>query len=696
MKPRVDHELEQYRNLLDTPKEFKDGFGWNTIAGIVFCGLVMLPGSIYLGLMTGGSLGGAAPWVTVILFAEISRRALKTMSRQELVILLHAANIMVAANAMLPGGPFGGLVFRAYLVTSEAVRDAGMTGAFPSWFAPPPDSPAILDRNFMHPDWLVPIALICCMTFIGMIKRYTLGYFFFRLTSDIEKLPFPMAPISAQGAMAMAEMDEKPATTADGKPAPPKPGETAGTKPPPSRWRIFSLGAAMGIAFGAIQVGIPAISGLLLDKPFYLIPQPWLDLTTFTEGILPATPTGLVLDLGIIFIGFVIPFWAVVGTFAAIVLTLILNPILHHAGVLTHWQPGMNTINTAFANRLDFWLSFGIGAGLGIAAVSIFSTVRDVMRKVRDRKDQEKRGFTTQDLWATPKKGRGDYPLWIALAVYSLTAIAVIVLCHKLVPQIPIVFLIIFSFLYNPFISYVNARLLGIAGQTVDIPFVRESVFLLSGAKGVDIWLAPIPIENYGGMAQSFRVNELTGVSFWSLIKADIVAVPILFLLSFFFWSFIWSSDPVPSDVYPYAQVHWEFASKNDVLVWSSTFVAPGEDPASKSLMDSQFMKAISVNFIGAGFGFTVIGFTLLSALGLPVMLIYGFVRGLGAFPHVMALEIVGALLGRFYYQKRYGSGNFLRMAPTLMAGYLTGVGLISMATIALKLIKEAVSSAPF
>ena len=356
----------------------------------------------------------------------------------------------------------------------------------------------------------------------------------------------------------------------------------------------------------------------------------------------------------------------------------------------------MNTINTAFANRLDFWLSFGIGAGLGIAAVSIFSTVRDVMRKVRDRKDQEKRGFTTQDLWATPKKGRGDYPLWIALAVYSLTAIAVIVLCHKLVPQIPIVFLIIFSFLYNPFISYVNARLLGIAGQTVDIPFVRESVFLLSGAKGVDIWLAPIPIENYGGMAQSFRVNELTGVSFWSLIKADIVAVPILFLLSFFFWSFIWSSDPVPSDVYPYAQVHWEFASKNDVLVWSSTFVAPGEDPASKSLMDSQFMKAISVNFIGAGFGFTVIGFTLLSALGLPVMLIYGFVRGLGAFPHVMALEIVGALLGRFYYQKRYGSGNFLRMAPTLMAGYLTGVGLISMATIALKLIKEAVSSAPF
>ena len=35
-------------------------------------------------------------------------------------------------------------------------------------------------------------------------------------------------------------------------------------------------------------------------------------------------------------------------------------------------------------------------------------------------------------------------------------------------------------------------------------------------------------------------------------------------------------------------------------------------------------------------------------------------------------------------------------MAPTLMAGYFTGVGLIGMATIAMNLIKNAVSSAPF
>ena len=56
---KVDKELEQYRNLLKPPAQFEDGFSWTTIAGIFFCGLIMLPGSIYLGLMTGGTIAGA-------------------------------------------------------------------------------------------------------------------------------------------------------------------------------------------------------------------------------------------------------------------------------------------------------------------------------------------------------------------------------------------------------------------------------------------------------------------------------------------------------------------------------------------------------------------------------------------------------------------------------------------------------------
>jgi len=696
-----DSELAKYRDLLETPKEFKDGFGWSTVIGILFCGLIMMPGSIYLGLMTGGSMGAAATWVTVILFSEVARRAMKTMSKQNLVVLLYAAGGIMAGQ-----GLFGGVVYRAYLVTSDAVRDAGMRDAFPRWWAPGPSSEAIQQRLLFHVDWLVPLGLIIFMMIVGLIQKYTIGYFFFRLTSDVERLPFPFAPIQAQGAMALAEADQRdsgPAGQAAG-------GEhemflrtRRGEKKRSERWRLFSLGTTIGILFGLIQVGIPAITGIIFGKPFFLIPQPFIETTPLTESILPATPTGMTLDLGIILVGAVVPFWAVIGTFIAILFTLVANPIMQNLGILSSWQPGMDTVNTTFSNSIDFYLSFGIGAAFGIAIVSVYQTVRDVRAKMRESAaasaGPDRKADPRSSLWKTPNLGRGDYSMWLALAGYVISCLALVTLCYILLKDTGtnrfglLAFLLIFVFLYNPFISYVNARLLGIAGQSVDIPFVKETAFIVSGAKGVDVWLAPIPIDNYGYQAQSFRVNELTGVNFWSLIKTDLVVMPIMFILSLVFWAFIWHAAPIPSDAFPATQINWDLMSKQNVLLFSSTFAGSGGE---SSIMDSQFMQAVHPPMIGAGLCVTVGLFTLLSAWGLPVLLVYGLIRGFGQLPHYMALEIVGALLGRFYFQKKFGSKRFLQMAPTILAGYFTGVGLIGMSTIALKLISAAISAAPF
>ena len=67
MRMRENEELAEYRSLMEPPEEYKDGFGWKTIIGALFIGLVMMPGSIYLSLMTGGSMGAAGTWVTVCL-----------------------------------------------------------------------------------------------------------------------------------------------------------------------------------------------------------------------------------------------------------------------------------------------------------------------------------------------------------------------------------------------------------------------------------------------------------------------------------------------------------------------------------------------------------------------------------------------------------------------------------------------------
>lgn len=686
-----DAELERYRTLLEVPKTFKDGFGWTTVVGIFFCGLVMMPGTIYLGLMTGGDMASAGSWVTLILFGEIARRAMQPLNKQNLVVLLHAANVMLGGAMLFPGGPLAQLVYRSYLITSDAVRDVGMTSCFPKWFVPSPESQAILQRNLLHADFLVPIALIAFCILIGLIKKYTLGYFLFRLTSDVERLAFPLAPIAAQGTMALAEEDEEKASRKKGSPDT-SPNKGGGI----TRWQIFTLGIMIGLLYGFIQVGIPSITGLFLEKPVFILPQPWLDTTILTERILPATPTGVSMDPGILILGFVLPFWAVVGTFAAIVITLISNPLLHATGILSRWQPGMDTVNTSFANSIDFWMSFGIGTALGISVISIFSTLRSLVQRLREAREKgEGSGAPRENIWAVPE-GRGDYPLWLALAGYIVAASLMIYVVHLLVPAFPLLFLVFFAFFYSPFISYVNARLLGMAGQTVEVPFVREGSFILSGAKGVDIWLAPIPIENYGSLAQSFRVNELTGVKFWSLFKAEIVAIPILFILSLLFWAFLWNSGPVPSELFPNAALRWELMAKQQTLLYSSTFVPQGQDPSISNIADTEFMKAIHPSVIAGGFGFTVILFTLLSIFGLPVMLIYGLVRGFGDLPHSMIIEIVGAMIGRYYFWKKFGENNFLRMAPTILAGYLTGVGLIAMATIAMKLIQQAVSGSPF
>ena len=681
-KVKVDKDLAAYRDLLQPPTEFKDGFGWSTIGGILFCGLIMLPGSIYLGLMTGGNMGAASTWVTLILFSEIARRSLKTMNKQELVVLLRAAQMSLAV------GPFGGFVYRAYLISSEPVRDAGMKDAFPTWWVPAADSAAILNRDFLHSDWMIPILLALAMAFLGLVKRYTLGYFFFRLTSDVEKLPYPMAPIQAQGALALAEADQKPAAGSAAAMAPLKPGSSGSP-----RWRQFSLGATIGLAFGALQVGVPAITGLFLAKPVFLVPAPFLDLTTLTEAFLPSTPFGIALDLGVIMLGMVLPFWAIAGGFAAVVLTLILNPILHSAGVLSSWQPGMDTVNTTFSNEVDFWMSLHIGVGLAVACVSIFMTVRDVRAKLRDVRERRAAagvGGPVIDLWATPP-GRGDYPLWIALVVWFAAASATISLCWWLLPKDPAIaiFLFFFAFIYSPLISYVNARLLGISGQHIDIPFLKESAFIVSGAKGIDIWLAPIPIENYGDKAQALRVNELTGVRMWSLLKTELVIIPVMFLISLAFWGFIWKANAIPSPAFPAAEINWALDAKRHALLYSSTFAPPGQE---SSILDSHFMHAIHPWTIGIGLVGGIALFTTLSWAGAPILFVFGIVRGLGQMPHFLILEIVGALVARYYLEKKFGRDEWRRMAPTIMAGYFTGVGLIGMATIALKLIQQAVT----
>ena len=644
-----DKELQEYRDLLETPEHFEEGFNWKTVVGAIFIGFLMMPGSMYLQLVIGTSIGPAARWVTIIIFAELAKRAYSELKQQEIFLLYYMAGAALAT-------PFKGLMWNQYLVQSDAARMLGVTEFIPTWVAPAPGSDSLVERTFFHRDWLIPILLLVGTQIIQRIDQFGLGYALFRITSDVEKLPFPMAPVAALGTMALAESTED--------------------KQKSWKWRVFSIGGVIGLAFGAIYVLLPTVSGLILMEPIRLIPIPWIELTGHTEDVLPAVATGIQLDLGLVFIGMVLPFWAVIGGVIGIIITIVANPILYKNGILTRWHPGMETVDTIFANNFDFYMSFSIGLGLAIAFIGIWHVVGSF------RKSDASQKGSLRDLFQPPE-GRGDFNFWISIGIYVISTISYVLLCLWLVPNFPWIFFIAYGFIYTPIVSYITARMEGIAGQFVSLPLVREISFIAGakyfGYQGIEIWYAPIPIHNYGEATVNFRQIELTGTSIRGIIKSEIVVFPIVMSASLLFSQFIWGLAPIPSSAYPFAQEVWHLQALNTLLMQSSTLEG-----------NAAFYQALNFVYVLAGVGLGVIMYAILTLFGLPIMLVYGMVRGLGqTLPHAHILELAGALLGRYFFFKRYGA-MWRQYAPVLLAGFSCGMGLTGMFAMGVTLILKS------
>jgi hypothetical protein len=633
-----DKELQEYRDLLKTPTKFEEGFDWKTIVGAVFIGFLMMPGSMYLQLVIGQGIGPAARWVTIILFAEIAKRSYTELKQQEIFLLYYMAGAALAS-------PFSGLLWQQYIVQSDAARMLGLTEFIPSWVAPQPGSESLIQRTFFHRDWLIPILLLIGAQIIQRIDHFGLGYALYRITSDVEKLPFPMAPVGALGTMALAESTEE--------------------KKASWKWRVFSIGGVIGLAFGAVYVLLPAVSGLLFTEPIRLIPIPWVELTPYTEKALPAVATGIQLDLGLLFVGMVLPFWAVIGGLIGVIITFVSNPVLYSHGILHRWHPGMETVETVFANNFDFYMSFSIGLGLAIGLVGIWYVIKSFRGEHAKNRESWSKLFQ-------PPPGRGDINFWVSIGIYVFSTLAYVGICLFLVPNFPWLFFILYGFIYTPIISYITARMEGIAGQFVSLPLVREASFI-AGAKffgyhGIEIWYAPIPIHNYGEATVHFREIELTGTSIRGIIKAEIVVFPVVMISSLLFSQFIWQLAPIPSSSYPYAQELWHLQALNTLLMQTSTLEG-----------NSLFFQALSAPIIFSGIGLGLLLYAVLNVLGLPVLLVYGVVRGLGqSTPHGFILEVTGALLGRFFFQKKYGK-MWRQYAPVLLAGFSCGMGLTGM-----------------
>lgn len=661
---KIDKELEEFRQVMEVPSTFEDGFNWTSLLGAVFVALLMVPGAIYMGLLAGiDSIGSASQWVTVILFIEVAKRAQKNLKRAEIFVLF-----FMAGSAM--GLPFNGLLWNQFFIRSDAAIATGIAADLPIWFAPAVDSASYSLRTFFHLDWLPVIGMVIFGTFFGTLSSTILGYGLFRVASDVEKLPFPMAPIGAQGVMALAEdADEKDLQQSEGK----------------WRWRVFSIGGALGLAFGAVYLLLPTLTGALTGEPITVFPIPFSDFTPQTGNYLSAVATGISWDFGNVIFGMVLPFFAMVGAFVGLLSTFVLNPVLYNVGILKSWTPGENTISTLYLNNIDFYFSFQIGIAIAIAVGGLWQVFKSLRASRLAR--QESSATLPRPLAGAVPEGRGDIQTWLILLVYFAVTITYILVSGWLIDWHRGVMIVLFflGFVYTPLISYVTARLEGMVGQVVEVPFIREAALILSGYSGVAVWFLPIPMANYGSMTVFYRQCELTGTKFTGIWKTQVVLFPIILISSIFFMNFIWSLNEVPSAVYPFADEMWKLHAENACIMFSSTL---GEY--------SIFEDAFRFVYIVAGTTFGGILFGVMSLLGAPVLLTYGVVRGLGqTTPHAVIPQFIGALIGRYYFKRKLGL-RWRQYIPVVSAGFACGMGLITTVGVGITFLSKAALPLPF
>jgi len=672
---------------------YQDGFSMRTVVGALFVALVMMPGGIYMGLVAGQSLGAAAQWVTIILFAELARRSFTHLSRQEVFVLFYVASGIAAVTLVhvaLSGGPFAIPIWHQYL--KQAPEISTIADKIPEWVVPPAGSPGLTGRNLADKawwyttktGWLSPAILIAAGYVLGRMAFFGLGYLVFRLTSDVERLPFPLAPIAAEGATALAETTER---------------DTTGGKRKKS-WRrnVFSAGASMGIIFGGIYVLFPVVTGLFLAKPIMLLPIPFKDLTPNFEGILPASLISISFDAGLVLAGLILPFALTAGMFTAVILTSVIGgPILLRLGAFEHWQPGNGLLVNQMILSFDFWMSVSLGLAGAILILGLCSMAKVFYKRAKPDKAAggKEGGQEDPEAWResdpneppyrTPSRERGDFPTWVAVALFVLAISGFCWICHVLVPDFPLWIIVLFGFIWTPIHSYISARLIGLAGRPLGTPFLRETVFIVSGYKKVDIWFAPIPLRDEGFAAVRFREMELTRTKFTSLIKAELLMLPVIFASSFLFWWVFWRLNQVPSAAFPYAARLWPIAARQAYLIFTAN-----------SSQQPLLLQALNPTTIIGSCGVGLALYGLLGWLGLPVIFFYGLIGGVGAPLHAGLSMMIGALTGRFYFQKKFGKEKWRRYVPVAVAGFSCGMGLAGMTAVALSLIAQCVRKLPF
>ena len=174
-------------------------------------------------------------------------------------------------------------------------------------------------------------------------------------------------------------------------------------------------------------------------------------------------------------------------------------------------------------------MSVGIGAAISVPITAIMMTAK--IYRSNKSIDEEKHDNLNEK--KVVSSDRGDISTWLSISLYLFSSVGFVMLTHGIInlgwlggiektpdQYFPIWILILFSMIWGPIMTYINAKMIGIAGQHISVPFVKEGILITSGYKQPDIWVSPLSSTggDFSGATVTFKTLEFLSKYIMNLI----------------------------------------------------------------------------------------------------------------------------------------------------------------------------------
>ncbi|MEM2049967.1 MAG: OPT/YSL family transporter [Thermoproteota archaeon] len=613
-------------NSLQYDQEFKAGFSSITLITIFYGALVLVPIVIFSSLYVGASIGGAAPYIMIIIITQMAvLLGRKPFTKQEVLVAYVATSVSATYTGM---GIYA--IFNTYMRSAPGIKIAKY---IPEWAAVQLTSPAFIQRTLLHPDWIPFIMVDIISTILWQLANMSLGLLAGHLYHDVEKLTFPMAIVGSEAVITLSEREQK-------------------------RIRYFTLFLIPGVALSILIYGLPMISGAITRRAgITLVPIPWVDLTRLADSALPGSAFGISTDPLVFAIGFIVPFNICFAMLVgAVTVSLIGNSVLYSAGLLPRVFRGMSITMNFTYSYLDFWASPMIGLTIAAALIPLLFH-REALS-----------GFLSSFKGLTASQRSMGYVSPIRLLViYAACSFGTVLLTIYLCPDFMPYFIIatVMGVIWPFIFVMAQARGMAVSGISLNIPYVWEGILGVLPYDKVDIWFAPLYTSRTVGLGSPtaewsgiYVMARRTQTKISSIIKAWFIAIPITRVMTWLFTSAFWTLAPIPSTFYPFTAQTWPMNASITDLYMSKTFTT-----------------ALNTLWIVGGVLIGGLIYITTSFLKFPNFLM-GFVLGASGYVPITISIFIGALFNRFLLS-RFMREKWNEYKNVAVAGLTCGEGIV-------------------